>query len=307
MNTLRQKIRDIFVVFVNEPRVPRFGIIFVTLIALQRLTQHDDHLVPLLACAVLVLTIWSFRRQSRAIVSKRLLAYDFEVISKYNLQLLLQLGELDMQTRQDLGTWLHSAVQPKLLKIARVAWSVDSVETQAIAAEIDLLNEEVVRGYSHQLFPVQLQIALVLALADLLLDRAEFSYDDRMVPAINESSEQNSLSPVDAGSIGLKENQVFFPIKQRFAIYRIIEEAVANAEKKPSMTKIRVDISIPNDQIIITVIDNGAPIADTIEPGLGSRLIDTYSLLHKGSWKLSNIPEGVEFRCVFPVATEFSE
>ena len=99
MNTLRQKIRDIFVVFVNEPRVPRFGIMFITLIALQRLTQHDDHLVPLFACAVLVLTIWSFRRQSRAIVSKRLMTYDLEVISKYNLQLLVQLGELDMQTR----------------------------------------------------------------------------------------------------------------------------------------------------------------------------------------------------------------
>jgi hypothetical protein len=200
----------------------------VTLIALQRLTQHDDHLVPLLACVFLVLTIWSFRRQSRAIVSKRLLTYDLEVISKYNLQLLVQLGELDMQTRQDLGTWLHSAVQPKLLKIARFAWSVDSVETQAIAAEIDLLNEEVVRGYSHQLFPVQLQIALVLALADLLYERAEFSYDDRMLPAMQESLEQNPLSPIDAGHIGLKKNQVFFPIKQRFAIYRIIEEAVAS-------------------------------------------------------------------------------
>ncbi len=307
MNTLRQKIRDIFVVFVNEPRVPRFGIMVITLIALQRLTQHDDHLVPLFACAVLVLTIWSFRRQSRAIVSKRLMTYDLEVISKYNLQLLVQLGELDMQTRQDLGTWLHSTVQPKLLKIARVAWSVNSPETQAIAAEIDLLNEEVVRGYSHQLFPVQLQIALVLALADLLYERAEFSYDDRMIPAIHESTEQNPLSPVDAGRIGLKENQVFFHIQQRFAIYRIVEEAVANAEKKPSTTKIRVDISIPKDQIIITVIDNGAPISDSVEPGLGSRLIDTYSLLHKGSWKLSNTAEGVEFRCVFPVATEFSE
>jgi signal transduction histidine kinase len=107
--------------------------------------------------------------------------------------------------------------------------------------------------------------------------------------------------------MGLKENQVFFPIKQRFAIYRIIEEAVANAEKKSSATKIRVDISIPKDQIIITVIDNGAPISDSVEPGLGSRLIDTYTLLHKGSWSLSNISEGVQFQCIFPVISEFIE
>jgi glucose-6-phosphate-specific signal transduction histidine kinase len=289
----------------NEPRVPRFAVLVLFLITLQRLSVHDEQFVVPTVIAVFMLSLWSITRQNSSVVSKRILTNDLEVISKYNLQLLLQLGELDMQTRQDLGTWLHSAVQPKLLKIARTAWSIDSVETQAIAAEIDLLNDEVVRGYSHQLFPVQLHIALILALADLLLDRAEFSYDDRMLPAINELTERKSLSDLDAGSIGLKNNQVFFPIKQRFAIYRIVEEAVANAEKKPSTTKIRVDISIPKDQIIITVIDNGAPIANTVEPGLGSRLIDTYSLLHKGSWNLSNISEGVEFRCVFPVATEF--
>jgi signal transduction histidine kinase len=97
---------------------------------------------------------------------------------------------------------------------------------------------------------------------------------------------------------------VFFPIQQRYAIYRIVEEAVANAEKKPSTTKINVDISIPEDQIIISVIDDGSPVGKSVELGLGTRLIDTYALLHKGSWHLKNISKGVEFRCVFPVISE---
>ena len=83
-----------------------------------------------------------------------------------------------------------------------------------------------------------------------------------------------------------------------------MEEAVANAEKKPSTTQIKVDISIPEEQIIITVTDNGDPIGESVELGLGSRLIDTYSLLHRGTWNLSNTSDGVEFRCVFPVASE---
>ena len=307
MKNLLKKIKLGISKIWNEPIVPRLAILSIAIVSLIRLIKIDDHSAPFLLVATLIFTPWALNRHSRLLSIKRLLSRDLEVVTKYNLQLLWQLGELDMQTRQDLGTWLHSTVQPKLLKIARVAWAVNSVETQAIAAEIDLLNEEVVRGYSHQLFPVQLHIALVLALADLLHERADFKFDERMIPAMNESSERNPLSLIDAGTIGLKDNQVFFPIKQRFAIYRIIEEAVANAEKKPSTTKIRVDISIPKDQIIITVIDNGAPIADTVEPGLGSRLIDTYALLHKGSWKLSNISEGVEFRCVFPVASEFTE
>ena len=291
----------------NEPRVPRFAVLVLFLITSQRLSLHDEQFVVPTVIAVFMLSLWSLTRQNSSVVSKQILAYDLELKSTYNSQLLMQLGELDLQTRQELGSWLHSTVQPKLLKIARDAWAVNSVDTRAIAEEIDVLNEEVVRGYSHQLFPVQLQIALALALADLLHERAEFCCDDRMVPEMDAASDRKTLPPIEAGPIGLKTDQVFFPIKQRFAIYRIIEEAVANAEKKPSTTKIRVNISIPEDKIIITVIDNGDRIANTVEPGLGSRLIDTYALLHNGIWQLSNIPKGVEFRCVFPVATEFIE
>lgn len=105
----------------------------------------------------------------------------------------------------------------------------------------------------------------------------------------------------------LAENQVFFPIKQRYAIYRIVEEAVSNAEKKASATEITVDISIPDEHIIITVIDNGEPVSDLPAPGLGMRLIDSFTLLHGGSWNISNIPDGVQFQCKFPVISEFIE
>jgi signal transduction histidine kinase len=140
----------------------------------------------------------------------------------------------------------------------------------------------------------------------MLEGRAEFNFDTRMLPLMGEVGEVGSvpkISPEAMHSL-IPKSQVFFPIQQRYAIYRIVEEAVANAEKKPSTTKINVDISIPEDQIIISVIDDGSPVGKSVEVGLGTRLIDTYSLLHKGSWQLKNISKGVEFRCFFPVISE---
>ena len=222
------------------------------------------------------------------------------------MQLLEQLSEIDTQTRRDLGLWLHSVVQPKLLSIARKAWNDKSEIGNTLATELDELNDNVVRRYSHQLFPVQLEISLALALADMLEGRAEFNFDTRMFPLMGEMGEPGPVPKISSEAVKsmIPKSQVFFPIQQRYAIYRIVEEAVANAEKKPSTSKISVDISIPEDQIIISVIDNGSPAGESIEFGLGTRLIDTFTLLHKGSWKLSNISTGVEFRCVFPVITE---
>jgi glucose-6-phosphate-specific signal transduction histidine kinase len=291
----------------QEPMVPRGAILCITVIALLQLSKHDARLALVMAAATPILTLWSFRRQNRLIVSRRVMSRNLDLVSRYNSQLMEQLGELDLQTRQELGVWLHSTVQPKLLKIGRDAWALNSVEGQALAAEIDVLNEEVVRGYSHQLFPVQLEIALVLALADLLHNRAEFNFDTRMYPPMDTAPVRRNLLDFATHENALKPDQVFFPLKQRFAIYRIVEEAVANAEKKVSTTKIVVNVTIPHDQIVITVVDNGAPIADSVEPGLGYRLIDTYTLMHNGAWGFSNIAEGVQFRCVLPLASEVTE
>jgi signal transduction histidine kinase len=130
-----------------------------------------------------------------------------------------------------------------------------------------------------------------------------------MLPAMGISVEQKPIPNFSTASTEelLTKNQVFFPIAQRYAIYRIVEEAVANAEKKLKATEITVDISIPDEQIIITVTDNGEPIDEANSPGLGTRLIDIFALRHGGSWQLSNIPDGVKFTCVLPVSSEFTE
>lgn len=230
---------------------------------------------------------------------------DLNIKSSHNAQLVAQLSEVDTQTRREIGAWLHSVVQPKLLAVARKAWSYESEDGNALAEAIDTLNEEVVRRYSHQLFPVQLEIALILALADLLEGRATFTFDRRMYPLMGEPAKPSPIPQITQENMDslLPKDQVFFPIQQRYSIYRIIEEAVANAEKKSSTTKISVDISIPQDLIFITVVDDGAPKSEDFVAGLGTRLIDTYTMLHGGNWALSNVAHGVQFRCELPVIT----
>ena len=284
----------------------RLVIFCIAIFEMVRLVLHGDVLSVFLLFTVFALFVLTMSLRAREILVRRKALEELVTISAYNLQLLEQLSEIDTQTRRELGAWLHSVVQPKMLSIARKAWGDKSEIGTTLATELDELNDNVVRRYSHQLFPVQLEIALVLALGDMLDGRAEFKFDTRMLPQMGETGEVGPVpkfSPEGMKSL-IPKSQVFFPIQQRYAIYRIVEEAVANAEKKPSTTKINVDISIPEDQIIISVIDDGSPVGKSVEVGLGTRLIDTYSLLHKGSWQLKNISKGVEFRCVFPVKSE---
>ena len=286
--------------------ISRLVIFCIAIFEMVRLVLDGDVLSVVLLFIVFALFVLTMSLRAREILARRKASNELVTISAYNLQLLEQLSEIDTQTRRELGAWLHSVVQPKLLSIARKAWADKSEIGTTLATELDELNDNVVRRYSHQLFPVQLEIALVLALGDMLDGRAEFKFDTRMLPQMGETGGVGPVpkfSPEGIKSL-IPKSQVFFPIQQRYAIYRIVEEAVANAEKKPSTTKINVDISIPEDQIIISVIDDGSPVGKSVEVGLGTRLIDTYSLLHKGSWHLKNISKGVEFRCVFPVLSE---
>ena len=275
----------------------------ITILSLVRLIVSGDRLSMLLLIVVLAITAVSVNDYFRERSAHERNVINLDLIAAQNTQLLAQLSEVDTQTRREIGAWLHSVVQPMLLAFARKARSHESEVGNELAAAVDTLNEEVVRRYSHQLFPVQLEIALSLALADLLEGRATYTFDQRMYPLMGESAEPAPTPQFNKKSVEtlVPKDQVFFPIQQRYSIYRIVEEAVANAEKKPTTTKIAVDISIPEDQIIVTVVDDGSPKTETLIAGLGMHLIDTYTLLHGGTWALSNIKGGVQFRCELPV------
>ena len=303
MNNSQTNMENVRFPFRLKMASSRMLILAITILSLVRLIVSGDRLSMLLLIVVLAMTALSVNEYLRERSANVRNVINLDLSAAQNTQLLAQLSEVDTQTRREIGAWLHSVVQPMLLAIARKARSHESEVGNELAAAVDTLNEEVVRRYSHQLFPVQLEIALILALADLLEGRATYTFDQRMYPLMGESAEQAPTPQFNERSVEtlIPKGQVFFPIQQRYSIYRIIEEAVANAEKKPSTTKIAVDISIPEDQIIVTVVDDGSPKTENLIAGLGMHLIDTYTLLHGGTWALSNIKDGVQFRCELPV------
>ena len=305
MNNSQTNMENVGFVFRLKTASSRTLVLAITIVSLVRLIVGGDRLSMLLLIVVFAMTAVSVNHYFRERSANVRNVIDLDLRTAQNAQLLVQLSEVDTQTRREIGAWLHSVVQPMLLAIARKARSHESEVGNELAAAIDTLNEEVVRRYSHQLFPVQLEISLILALADLLEGRATYTFDKRMYPLMDESVEQTPTSHFNKKSVEtpIPKGQVFFPIQQRYSIYRVIEEALANAEKKPSTTKIAVDISIPQDQIIVTVIDDGSPKSETLIAGLGMHLIDTYTSLHGGTWALSNINNGVQFRCELPVVS----
>lgn len=308
MNNSHTSMANVGLLPKSKIALSRTVILFIAILSLVRFIAHGDRVSIFLLIVVLAMTTIAITTYFRERLSNAQNVIDLDIKTSHNAQLVAQLSEVDTQTRREIGAWLHSVVQPKLLAIARKAWSYESEDGNALAEAIDTLNEEVVRRYSHQLFPVQLEIALILALADLLEGRATVTFDRRMYPLMGEPAKPSAIPQITQENVDslLPKDQVFFPIQQRYSIYRIIEEAVANAEKKPSTTKISVDISIPQDLIIITVVDDGASKSEDFVAGLGTRLIDTYTMLHGGTWALSNVAHGVQFRCELPIIS-FSE
>jgi signal transduction histidine kinase len=187
--------------------------------------------------------------------------------------------ELDTQTRRDIAEWMHGEIQHAILRVGR---TMKQTGLDEALTELAVLNEKVARGGAMKLYPMQLEISLGLALADLCAGRAELT-----VP--------RELSFASMGKL----DGLVLPFDLRLAIYRIIQEGLNNAEKKGTATQITVSLETVGTSIQVTVFDNGHSVAENYSLSFGLRLIDAYTNVHQGSWKLSNVSDGVALTAVF--------
>jgi len=205
-----------------------------------------------------------------------------------------QLGVLDGQLRKQIGAWLHGTVQSKLMKIARDVRNLDTSKAKEIANELDDLAENEIRDYSHRLFPPTLNISLQVGLIELCDGLAELEID----PSLTEQSDSGIR--VDQRVLTHENtnvpNRLVLPTSLSYAIYRVVEEALSNAKKKQSTTKIMVRIKVLVNKIEIVVIDNGVKLMSDYEGGLGATLFDVFAKQFGGTWSLSNTTDGVAFQ-----------
>ena len=208
------------------------------------------------------------------------------------------LFRIDNETRQEVGAWLHGSLQPQLIRLAKNIREKKETDLNIVAQQIDDISEKFVRAYSHELFPPALFISLEVALETMLEGRAELILDERLT---NASSFGFSIWSPESGLPATNTSlRLVLDTEQRYAVYRIVEEAVANAEKKSSTSRIVADIRIESEEIRLSVRDNGSPILKNTKPGLGLSVIDAYVKKFDGSFSLENIADGVEFIALIP-------
>jgi len=208
------------------------------------------------------------------------------------------LFRIDNETRQEVGAWLHGSLQPQLIRLAKNIREKKETDLNIVAQQIDDISEKFVRAYSHELFPPALFISLEVALETMLEGRAELILDERLT---NASSFGFSIwSPKSGSPTTNTPLRLVLDAEQRYAFYRIVEEAIANAEKKSSTSRIVADIRIEGEEIRLSIRDNGSPILKNTKPGLGLSVIDAYVKKFDGSFSLENIADGVELIALLP-------
>lgn len=282
----------------------RFSLLFLAIISqlylifLIRSDPGDDlFLGEIIAIAILIYTstvisfgirnflrIWNRQRNSET--SIELLEGDLNSMKE---RMIL----VDSEIRKQVGVWLHGSVQSKLMKISR---ELRFYNLSEIADELDDLSENEIRNYAHQLFPPALNISLEAGLVDLVGENVELVLDERL----SERSEITRQLPNSDDQISAipRMSRLVLPSRLAYAIYRVVEEGLSNANKKHDVTKIKVAVNVVGNSIEITIEDNGSKLRGPVSAGLGMTLFDIYSSNFGGRFSLENSQEGVVMRMI---------
>lgn len=284
--------------------------VFVAFVSLQLFTTlvlhfHEDGQLRYLEIVNLVVgiaiacifVVGAIDLSKRNIHFEELKDRSLEIESKFaNSQDLL--FRIDSETRQEVGAWLHGTLQPQLTRLARDLRVAKGDDNDSFAERIDELSEKYVRTYSHDLYPPSLIVSLEVGLETLLDGRAELVLDQQLTNKSNIGfSILSQKSEMRQSDRPLRLN---LGRERAYASYRIVEEAVANAEKKSNALRIVVKVRIEGANLRLSVHDNGAPIPENANPGLGHSIIDALVQKFKGSWSIENVSDGVELTALIP-------
>jgi signal transduction histidine kinase len=245
--------------------------------------EHDSSVLDVGLFTILLALTWiAIRTRKNSALNVEQLATDLrnrlvELNSSRDL-----VSQIDIETRREVGVWLHGQVQSFHLSLARRMRTVESKLAHELADELDVFTEETIRSFSHRLYPPALEISLDLALTDLLEGRASYEIS-------------KELSSVDY----TLQNVRVLPFRVRYILYRIVEECVANAEKKPSTKHISVEVLLQGDFIEVNVTDDGGPVPSPLVNGLGMRLVEDYLKSLSGDFNLATVGPGARFTAQF--------
>ncbi|CAB4612888.1 unannotated protein [freshwater metagenome] len=261
-------------------KTKRVTIFFVLLLAsltivlpVTREGRHESLKTGVLIVLIMVLGVLNLRNLNRQLELEKNKGVK---LHEQNMNSSRLISELDFNTRREISVWLHGDVQRQLMSIARRLRDAGHGD---LASGISELNDQTVRAMAHRLHPPQLDISLELALSDLCHGQAELQLSENLHLQSFTNSEF-----------------VVLPTELRIAIYRIVEEGITNALKKPNTQKIAVAVTALNNCIEISVQDDGDRLKDNWQGSLGFSLIAIFVERFGGSWSISNDENGVILR-----------
>lgn len=261
-------------------KTKRVTIFFVLLLAsltivlpVTREGRHESLKTGVLIVLIMVLGVLNLRNLNRQLELEKNKGVK---LHEQNMNASRLISELDFNTRREISVWLHGDVQRQLMSIARRLRDAGHGD---LASGISELNDQTVRAMAHRLHPPQLDISLELALSDLCHGQAELQLSENLHLQSFTNSEF-----------------VVLPTELRIAIYRIVEEGITNALKKPNTQKIAVAVTALDNCIEISVQDDGDRLKDNWQGSLGFSLIAIFVERFGGSWSISNDENGVILR-----------
>lgn len=195
-----------------------------------------------------------------------------EALSEVDRQRSLLL-QADESTRREVADFLHDRVQAGLVvatmelnNIAEKLSEQHRSEIKSVVEELEEIRRFDVRDASRLLSPDIAVVGLERCLTDLTT-----KYRDSMNITVNVNFD---LSLVDA--------------QHQLAIYRIIEQGLLNAAVHGHAAHCTVEISTNNGCLIITVLNDGHPLApDQNASGSGTAVIDAWTSQFSGEWSLT--------------------
>jgi signal transduction histidine kinase len=192
------------------------------------------------------------------------------------------------RTRRDVAEMLHGRVQTRLL----VAWhrlsqcgqllESDPAQVRAllqqVAQEIDRVREEDVRNVSHLLHPGIINVGLLPALHSLLAQTRQLM------------SVTFTAAPEVVALDNPAENGIHPDV--RLVVYRVLEEALANAYRHGKATAVTVTLALAGRRLRLQVSDNGCGFAPADRPaGIGFQSIAARAGQVGGAWQVQSSPE----------------
>lgn len=195
------------------------------------------------------------------------------------------LTEAEEELRRKLAEFLHGHIQSHLL----VAWHRLADASRLVHSEpeaaaglieecrrlIDKVREEDVRKVSHKLHPAIIQVGLIPALRSLA-----DTYRDHLDVCLDVDAEVVAWDNVVHNRI---------PERVRLTVYRVVEEALANACRHGRASSAEVRLSACDDTLQVSVVDDGVGLArGKVQLGLALESIEARLSQLGGSWQLRN-------------------